>query len=75
MLPLAVPSMYTTSATPLVVVAVTCRPSVCSVTLSPSLMLVAAAAKVVYRIMSLPTRITGMMSPAAHSPSFSHMEM
>ena len=47
----------------------------CSVTLSPSFTLVAAAANVVSKIMSLFTRITGMMSPAVHGLSFSHMEM
>ena len=65
--------MPTTSATPLAVVAVTCRPSVCSVTLSPSFTLEAAAWKVVSNIMSGSTRITGMMSPTVQGVSFSIM--
>ena len=65
--------MPTTSATPLVLVAVTCRPSVCSVTLSPRFTAVAAAWKVVSNIMSGSTRITGMMSPAVQAASFSIM--
>ena len=55
--------MPTTSATPLVVVAVTRRPSPAMVTLSPSLMELAEAENTVSKIMSPPTRITGITVP------------
>ena len=57
------------------VVAVTCKPSVWMVTLSPTLMEAAEAEKVVSKMMLSSTRITGMMVPAVSLSVSSRMEM